>query len=172
MSPSYAVDSQVLAWTHAYDSASPQRGDVVLVELPISQLGIWRAKGTKTLVRRIIGVPGDRIEFKRGVLTVNGRVQSEPFAKWIFTPAYDLKIVDGKVYTGDLGWWSLSYGLLGKGKQRHVVRAATQPIPPNHFLILGDNRHNSQDSVGLGLLPRSVFKGRVLMGGVPKIQIF
>jgi signal peptidase I len=172
MVPTYPVESPVLAWTHAYDLAAPRRGDVALVELPISQLGIWRAKGTATIVRRVIGVPGDLIEFKRGVLTVDGRVESEPFAKWILTPPYDLKIVDGKVYKGNAGWWSLGNRFLSRGEGRNVASSATQSIPPNFFLILGDNRDGPKDSVWLGLLPRSVFKGRVLKVTVPKIQIF
>ncbi len=65
----------------AYWSRAPQRGDVVGVQV-----------GTDFYIKRIIGVPGDKIEFHRGVVVVNGTALVEPYVErpllWWLRPVY------------------------------------------------------------------------------------
>jgi len=120
--------------------AEPQRGDVVVFE---------SERAGKRLVKRVIGLPGDRVELMRDVLYLNGqRIGYLPLAR------------DG--VTSD--WVEQLAG------HAHAVRVtdARSPldsfgpvaVPAGHLLVLGDNRDNSADSRVIGFVPRHEIVGR------------
>lgn len=76
--------SYILANRRAYDSDSPQRGDVVLFETDQSQ--------EKYLVKRVIGVEGDVIELRDGAVYLNGALCEEAY---VTSPTYPSVIPDG-----------------------------------------------------------------------------
>lgn len=57
----------------SYISASPERGDVVIFKFPDDE--------TQKFIKRVIGLPGDTIEIKSGVLYINGEVYQEDYLK-------------------------------------------------------------------------------------------
>lgn len=63
-------------------SSLPNRGDIVIVTAPNNQ---------ETLVKRVVGLPGDTIEVKNSTLYVNGKAQTEPYISK--TPYNDFKAV-------------------------------------------------------------------------------
>ena len=72
MEPNYHNGTLNFCWTPAYWFRKPQRGDVV----------VFRYAGEKILLlKRIVGLPGDIIEFRDGYLYVNGERQEEPYVK-------------------------------------------------------------------------------------------
>jgi signal peptidase I len=71
MVPTLMVWDRILINKLAYDFARPQRGDIVLFESP--------GGGEESLIKRVVGVPGDTIEVRAGTLYVNGRRQREPY---------------------------------------------------------------------------------------------
>jgi signal peptidase I len=93
------------------------RGDIIVFELDDEEVG---ADGIKDLIKRVIGLPGDVIESKDGVVYVNGRALEEPY------------LADGEV-TGDPQ----------DGQNPPIER---QTVPDDHVFVLGDNRSNSADS--------------------------
>jgi signal peptidase I len=125
-----------------------QRGDVVVFHHPQPPF----------LVKRVLGIPGDRIRIEDGRVTVNGVSLSEPYAS--FEPAPPNPFRDnfpGKVYTDpniDPDWWRQLQGLTSNGE---LV------IPPGEYFMLGDNRNHSKDSRFWGFVPRQAIVARPLV---------
>ena len=127
----------------------PRRGDVVTFSSPDA--------GTRT-IKRIMALPGDVLEMRNEKLTVNG----EPA---MYT------LVDTVHETAGAGQSVLAERLdetLGGQRQRvQVMRSMPARrdfgpvvVPPEHFLVLGDNRDNSADSRYFGFVPRKLLIGR------------
>lgn len=87
---------------------------------------------TKYLIKRVIGLPGDKIEYKNNKLYINGQISKEDF-------------LNSSVITEDFDLKSLGY----------------EEIPENMYLVLGDNRENSLDSREIGLIKKSDILGKV-----------
>ncbi|MFY0569776.1 signal peptidase I [Archangium lansingense] len=123
--------------THTWITESePQRGDVVVFDSPIDG---------KVMVKRLVGVPGDRIAFDGEALLLNGqRVPQEQTAD-----GARLELLPGAHHA--------LHPELDQGPAMDEVE-----IPPRHYLVMGDHRGNSADSRVWGLLPRENLLGRVV----------
>lgn len=121
--------------------AEPQRGDIVVFD---------SAAADKTLVKRVIGLPGDTVAMTNNRLILNG----------VAVDYHDIEHADDAVFAVE--------ELAGV---RHRVRwTNTAPshyqsfgpvhIPDDYYLMLGDNRDNSADSRVIGLVPRHELRGR------------
>ncbi len=132
----------------------PHRGDVVVFQPPPSA---GQTPSTR-YVKRIVGVPGDTLSMRNGVLYRQGHRVSEPYVKHI-RPHRDLT-------NPSFGW------------QRHyLVRAAKAAgsyrptrdnwgpisVPTGHYFVMGDNRDNSEDSRYWGFVPRDAIRGKPLI---------
>ena len=112
-------------------AAEPERGDVVVFKLP--------RDNSTDYIKRVIGLPGDRIQMIDGVLNING----EP-----------VKMEKLDAGTDDDGDFVRYRETLPNGVEhiildrRHVSLDDTQvyEVPPEHFFMMGDNRDNSTDS--------------------------
>jgi signal peptidase I len=127
----------------------PQHGDIVTFSSP---------QDGKRLIKRVVGLPGDIISMKDKRLLINGRpveysalgVGSDQVGGGYPLPALQVR--------EELGQHPYSVQLL--------VGMATAPtfgpvaIPPDRYLMLGDNRDNSDDSRFIGLVPRELLIGR------------
>lgn len=87
---------------------------------------------TKYLIKRVIGLPGEKIEYNNNTLYVNGKAIKESFLK-------------ESVITEDFSTNSLGYKI----------------IPDDMYLVLGDNRENSLDGRKIGLISKKDILGRV-----------
>jgi signal peptidase I len=115
-------------------------GDIVVFVSP-AQPGLY-------LVKRVIGIPGDRIRLHNGVVYRNGEPQSEPFVRRSGT--YDPYRDDFPAVPPGLGRgvtpeWALTM-------ESHV-QDGDLVVPPNSFFAMGDNRDNSYDSRYWGFVP-------------------
>ena len=129
----------------------PQRGDIAIFSSP--------EDGT-TLVKRIVGLPGDTIEMRDDVLLVNG-VATDYDAAFNIADA-DLpgstRREDHRYLTEKLDGHPHAIMML---PQRLALRSfGPTPVPPGNYLVLGDSRDNSKDSRYIGLVPRDSIVGR------------
>jgi signal peptidase I len=138
--------------------ATPNRGDVVVFRWPGDRSQVW--------VKRVIGLPGDRIQVRQGQVWINGTPASvkadgigeaeddngasEPARRYVETLPGGVAHPIFKLY--DNG---------------RLDNTAEVTVPPDRLFVMGDNRDNSADSRvsvrdgGVGLLPMDNLVGRV-----------
>ncbi|HEY0713077.1 MAG TPA: signal peptidase I [Polyangia bacterium] len=153
MIPTVAIGDRVLVNKVAYSLrlpfstvtvasfAQPTPGDVVVLDSP---------EDGRTLLKRVVAVPGDEVEVSGGQLRINGRVVP----------------VEGN---GDSGPTALPAALIERlGKIAHPIQltngggASLGPIrlPADEFLVMGDNRGESHDGRAFGPVKREAIRGR------------
>jgi signal peptidase I len=130
-------------------TGEPQRGDIVTFSSP--------QNGTR-LIKRVIALPGDRVEMHNEQLIINGQAAT-----------YDMlgSGTESVGTAGDLATVQLRESLGGGTHQIQLLpqvnaRRDFQPmiVPAGQYMMLGDNRDNSQDSRYIGLVPRALLIGR------------
>jgi len=140
-----APPSRALRWLTRY--REPQRGDIVVFVSP--------AQPDLYVVKRVIGMPGDRIHLVNGSVFVNGVKQDEPYAihsvgdynayrdNFPAVPADDQNLSPE---------WQLTL--------RDHIKGADLVVPPDTYFGMGDNRDVSYDSRYWGFIPRRNIVGR------------
>ena len=109
-----------------------RRGDVVVFKYPVDP--------NRDFVKRVIGVPGDRVELHRKRVYINGQPMDDPWAQYLTPPS-----TDGPPQLNNK---SEEYGPV--------------TVPADQYFMMGDNRDNSQDSRYWGFMPMSYVKGQAL----------
>jgi signal peptidase I len=139
--------------------AEPRRGEVVVFVSPYQADEAERgADPTPTLVKRLVGMPGDTIYMREAVLYVDGIAQKLGYT------SPDQTKGDGTLVDPLFDW-----------QHKHEIKGTrfgeppAQPthdnwgpllIPPDHFFMMGDNRYGSKDSRFWGIVPRKNVRGR------------
>jgi signal peptidase I len=142
----YAAPGPIGRWLLPY--RSPARGDIVIFRHPYPPM----------LIKRVVGVPGDRLRIAGGQVFINGVALSEPYAA--FEPAPRDQGRDnfpGENYPGpqvDPEWWR---------QMQSLTRDGELTVPADKYFVLGDNRNHSLDSRYWGFVPRDAFVGRPLV---------
>ena len=112
-----------------------RRGDIVVFKFPEDP--------ERDFVKRVIGLPGERLEMRNKRIYIDGTPLDEPYVRFLFPPSPESEAVD------------FSDG----GRQ---VNYGPVEVPPDHYFMMGDNRDNSEDSRFWGFMPRSYVKGKAL----------
>jgi signal peptidase I len=132
---------------------APQRGDVVVFKFP--------QDNSTDFIKRVIGVPGDRIQMKNDILYLNGK------------PVARQRIAD---FVGNLdgveGHWPQYRETLPGGKSYITIDKETDGpldntevfvVPQGHYFMMGDNRDNSDDSrAAVGYVPAENLEGKAI----------
>jgi len=130
---------------------TPQRGDVIVFQYPLDE--------TKTYVKRLVGLPGDTLAMREGVLVRNGVVLDESYVVHS-----DPDLDPGNDQFG----WQRHY-LVRTAEAAafgdHPTRNNWGPliVPAGKYFALGDNRDNSEDSRYWGFVPSGNVRGRPLL---------
>ncbi len=139
----------------------PNRGDIVVFESPYqADMAATGEDPTPTLVKRLIGMPGDTLYGRDGVVYVNGLAQRQGYT----SPDQDK---GDPHYESELFDWQKKVGLAASRfgaapKQPQLDYWGPFIVPPAHFFMMGDNRYNSKDSRYWGFVPRANVRGRPL----------
>ncbi len=116
----------------------PKRGDVVVFRLPRDD--------SIDYIKRVIGMPGDEIQMKGGVLHINGQaIPKKPSGSFVIrdeetdsqakVPAFEETLPNGVTYT-----------VLDSRPNGYLDNTGVYKVPAGHFFMMGDNRDNSTDS--------------------------
>ena len=134
---------------HLLPYQNPQHGDIIVFKYP--------ANHDETLVKRLIGLPGDRIKIVNGAVYRNGKQLNEPYVyhKYAYNPA------DDNFPTQCCRPVKEESAALG---QKHMlednVLNGEVIIPEGMYFGMGDNRDNSSDSRYWGFIPRDNIIGK------------
>jgi len=140
----------------------PRRGDVVVFVSPYQSDEAGRGNDpTPTLVKRLVGTPGDTLYMRSAVLYVNGIAQRQGFGT---SPTANPEVANA---VDPLFDWQKKVGL----KSSRFGPAPAQPthdnwgpfvVPPSRLFMMGDSRYNSKDSRYWGFVPRENVRGKPL----------
>jgi signal peptidase I len=138
--------------------ALPKRGDVVVFRWPGDPGQVW--------VKRVIGLPGDRIALRNGQVWINGKAAALRPDGTGMVESDDGAQASARRFVETLpgGREHMIFKLV---PHQPLDTMAETTVPPGHLFVMGDNRDNSADSRvpvaagGVGLLPVANLVGRV-----------
>ncbi|SDZ87788.1 signal peptidase I [Microbulbifer marinus] len=130
--------------TKVVDVGEPERGDVMVFFPP--------HMNDTYFIKRVIGLPGDRVEMKNNVLYINGERASQQLIQALPPANPQVEVL-----------WEEIYG------RRHLMAKDIAPsrysnfsatVPEGHYFMMGDNRDNSLDSRAWGFVPERDVVGK------------
>lgn len=127
MEPTLLVGDRIMAYKLFYGLEDVERGDIIVFEFPLNP--------KKDYIKRVIGLPGDKVEIREKVVYINDQKLLEPYAvhrsNW------------------DVGFPRDDYGPI--------------VVPANSLFVLGDNRDSSEDSRYWGYVPAENIVGEAFL---------
>jgi signal peptidase I len=126
------------------------RGDIIVFHYPVNP--------AQHFVKRVVGIPGDRIHLVRKQVFINRQPLNEPYARY-FKPEPNpfrddfprLDVLDPGI---NADWWV---------EMPKLVEDGQLIVPEGHYFAMGDNRDDSSDSRYWGFVPRANIIGRPLL---------
>lgn len=156
------------SWSRIVPYSPIHRGDIVVFRYPVHP--------EQHFVKRVIGVPGDRIRLRDKLLYVNGKLMNEHYVIHGDAGVNDYRDNFPDSQHSDFAttakWIHQLHQLVSNGELY---------VPPDSYFVMGDNRDNSEDSRYWGFVPRENIIGRPLLiywslrdvdqiDGVPRVQ--
>ena len=147
MYPNFKDKEYLLTEKISYQFGDPQRGDVVIFKAPASEPC---AEEECEYIKRVMGVPGDRVMLMEGDVYVNGEMLTQDFLP------------------------EMLYSSPGEYMEEGVEKV----VPEGQYLCFGDNRPNSRDGREFGPIDRDLIIGKAFLkywpissvGLIPKVS--
>ncbi len=128
MKNTFHNDDYIITDKLTYRFSNPQRGNVIVFQAPRDH--------STDFIKRIIGLPGDKVKIEAGKVYINDKLLNEPY---------------------------LMPGIQTFANQGFIAEGETKTVPQNEYFALGDNRVQSSDSRDWGYIKRNEILGRVLV---------
>ena len=147
------LDSGIIPFNGRVLQKAPKRGEIAVFRNP-------KVTGVD-YVKRVIGLPGDKIQMKAGVLIINGTPVPRVLDKDFDETDEQGQHVTGKQYTETLPN-GVSYQVLKRTDDGNANNTSVYEVPAGQYFMMGDNRDNSEDSrfETLGTIPFDNLIGR------------
>jgi signal peptidase I len=133
-------------------ASEPERGDIIVFRLPPNP--------EVDYIKRLVGLPGDRIQVTNGVLFINGKpVPKQPdgtfTSDYRLDPGSDVPVFRETLDNG------VTYDTLDQVQDSRGDNTREFVVPEGHYFFMGDNRDNSLDSrFDVGFVPAENLIGR------------
>lgn len=142
MEPTLQINDRLIIEKLSYRFRKPERGEVVVFNPPnVAAV----PDSSLVYIKRLIGLPGDRIAIRDGQVFVNDQPLAEPYIK---------EPIEYTLPTQDLSQCLKCFIPPKNNSNRDFT------VPPNTYWMMGDNRNNSLDSHAWGFLPEQNIVGR------------
>jgi signal peptidase I len=151
-----------------YRGAEPKRWDIIVFKSP--EPGARHG----TLVKRLVALPGERVEIRDGKIHINGEPVEQPGLEWsrYYTrPGDVLRVENGRAYVNDTPLnvpdFMVEDFRRNQGPQSREMRFGILPsdtycvVPDDHYFLIGDNSPMSRDGRVWGFVPNGNLLGRV-----------
>lgn len=135
MSPTFKTGDYIITNKLIYKFSPPKRGDIVVLKNPQNL--------SEDFIKRIMGLPGEKIKIQNGKVYINGEVLTETYLPPTLKTNSDSFLSEG----------------------REVI------IPPNEYCVMGDNREQSSDSRKWKFVPKLDITGKVFIRYWPQDAI-
>lgn len=129
MMPTLHTQDRMIVNKFSYKIGEPKRFDIV----------VFHATSDRDYIKRVIGLPGDTVEYEDDTLIINGKEYSEPYLE-----EYKNQLIDGP--------------LTEPFNLESIIGQPT--VPEGHIFVMGDNRRQSKDSRHIGTVPIDEVMGK------------
>lgn len=136
MEPNFYTDERLIVNKLIYDFRAPKRGEVVVFEVP---------EEGRDFIKRVIGVPGDKVKYEGDNLYINGKKVEEPYLK----ESIEAAKARGEIFNSG-----------GYDKNFPNAKVQSDIVPEGTILAFGDNRQNSRDGRDIGYVSFDRIIGR------------
>ena len=148
-----------VANTRFVEVGEPARGDVVVFRYP--GVGVGDPQAGQDYIKRVVGLPGDRVAFRDQTLYVNDVAVAKEKVGTYVGSGHGREMTGASVFRvrlGDVEHRSLEVSPYGDPR----VEGAWQ-VPPGHYFVMGDNRDASADSRVWGFVPEDALVGKAFV---------
>lgn len=130
-----------VAGTKVVEVDDPQRGDIIVFKYP--------EDGKTNYIKRVVGLPGDTIEYTNKELKINGEPVPETFLA---------HLPPRKLFEEQLG--AVTHRIYEYPQEANTRAEGVWKVPDASYFVMGDNRDNSKDSRFWGFVPDELVVGK------------